>query len=341
MRVALPRAYVMAAVCAAALLGSQHASAQTPSPIEMQSLALSRANAAVVALKAVAVDDARSAATLGHMRQGSGIVIGDDLVLTIGYLILEAQVVLLELDRERSVPARVLGYDVATGFGLLQALAPLRIEAVPLGKAAALSHREPLTIVSGGEDGGVSVAALVSRRSFSGFWEYHLDAALFTIPARADHSGAGLFNARGELVGVGSLLVADALGPREAKLSGNMFVPIDLLEPILDDLRTRGSARSSERAWLGLNCVETEAGIRVARINKDSPAELAGLEPGDRIVRIDGTEVPALEVLWKTLWSGGAAERDVRLDIVRGGQTQTLTLHAVDRMKTLKRAGGI
>ncbi len=336
-----PVPLLMVGLCAAVLLGSPRASAQAPSAIEVQSLALSRANAAVVALKAVALDDARSAASLGHQRQGSGIVIGDGLVLTIGYLILEAQFVLLEIDSERSVPARVLGYDVATGFGLVQALAPLRIEAAPLGNAAALSRTEPLSVISGGEDGAVSVAELVSQRSFSGFWEYHLDAALFTIPARTDHSGAGLFNARGELVGVGSLLVADALGAREAKVRGNMFVPVDLLVPILDDLRTRGSARSSQRAWLGVNCVETEAGVRIVRVNIDSPAELAGLEPGDRIVRIDGTDVPALEVLWKTLWNGGAAERDVQLDIEREGQAQTLTLHAVDRMKTLKRDVGI
>lgn len=338
---AMLRSALLTALCCSALLAPARLWAQQPSAIEAQSRALSRANASVVALKSVAIDDARSAASLGHTRRGSGIVIGDGLVLTIGYLILEAQFVLLEIDRDRSVPARVLGYDVATGFGLVQALAPLRIEAVPLGDAAGLAQSEPLMVVSGGDDGSVSIAQMVSRRSFSGFWEYHLDAALFTIPARTDHSGAGLFNPRGELVGVGSLLVADARGAHEAKVAGNMFVPIDLLKPILDELRTRGSSRSSQRAWIGVNCVEVEGAVRIVRVNDDSPAELAGLAPGDRIVRIDGTEVPGLEVLWKTLWNGGAPERDVSLDIVRNGQAQTLTLHAVDRMKTLKRAEGI
>jgi serine protease Do len=327
-------AVLSAALCAAA--------AEPPSAIEAQSRALQRASASVIGLRAVSVEDARSAATLGKQRQGSGVVIGNgDLVLTIGYLILEAEQVQLITDDEREVPARLIGYDVATGFGLVQPLAPLRIEPVPFGSAAALVRGDALMFVSGGESGAVSAAQLVSRRNFSGYWEYHVDGALFTAPARPDHSGAGLFNGRGELVGIGSLLVRDALGPGGAPQNGNMFVPIDLLAPILPELRSRGSSSLSRRAWMGLNCVEAEGTVRVVRVNADSPADVAGLEPGDRIVRIDGTEVKALEVLWKTLWAGGAPEREVTLEIVRGGQPQTLKLQSVDRMKTLKSAQGI
>lgn len=313
-----------------------------PSGIEAQSRALQRASASVVGVQVRAVDDARSAATLGRARQGSGVVIGSgDLVLTIGYLILEAEQVQLLTDDDREVPARPVGYDVATGFGLVQPLAPLRIEPAPFGSAAALQSGEPLMVVSGGEDGAISAAQLVSRRAFSGYWEYHVDGALFTAPARPDHSGAGLFNSRGELVGIGSLLVKDAAGPGAPARSGNMFVPIDLLVPILQELRTRGSSGPSRRAWLGVNCVEAEGTVRVVRVTVDSPAEVGGVEPGDRIVRIDGTEVRALEQLWKALWAGGAPEREVTLDIVRRGQPQTLKLQSVDRMKTLRSARGI
>jgi serine protease Do len=160
-------------------------------------------------------------------------------------------------------------------------------------------------------------------------------------PRRRGPTTAVPFNGRGELVGIGSLLVKDALGPGAPQHNGNMFVPIDLLEPILPELRSRGSSHLSHRAWMGVNCVEAEGVVRVVRVNSDSPAEVAGLEPGDRIVRIDGTEVKALDVLWKTLWAGGAPEREVTLDIVRGGQPQTLKLQSVDRMKTLKHAQGI
>lgn len=316
--------------------------AAPPADIEAQSRALARASAAVVGVRSVAVDQARSAATLGQQRQGSGVVIdAGDVVLTIGYLILEAESVLLVTDDEREVPARALAYDVATGFGLLQPLAPLRVAPAPFGNSSMLEPGDALMIVSGGADGVISAAQLLSRRAFAGYWEYHVDGALFTAPARADHSGAGLFNGRGELVGIGSLVVRDALGPGAPGRGGNMFVPIDLLRPVLSELRTQGSSHLSRRAWMGVNCVEAEGSVRVVRVNADSPAEVAGLEPGDHIVRIDGTEVKALDVLWKTLWAGGAPEREITLDIVRGGRAQTLKLQSVDRMKTLKRAQGI
>jgi C-terminal processing protease CtpA/Prc len=120
-----------------------------------------------------------------------------------------------------------------------------------------------------------------------------------------------------------------------------MFVPVDLLGPILSELRTQGRSELSRRAWMGVNCIEADGDVRVVRVNSDSPAEVAGLEPGDRIVRIDGVEVRALEMLWKALWAGGAPEREVTLDIVRRGQAHTLKLQSVDRMKTLKSVQGI
>lgn len=314
-----------------------------PSAAQQASMAraLERAQAAVVGVNSVTVDGAGSAATLGRERQGSGVVIGaDGLVLTIGYVILEADRVELRLSGERSVPARVVGYDLATGFGLLQALAPLRTEPVPLGTSGAFSGDEPLVIASGGSDGGLSLARLVSRRSFSGYWEYHIDGALFTAPPRFDHSGAALFNTNGELVGIGSLIVGDAMADGMPPVRGNMFVPIDLLKPILGEMRERGASRSSTRAWLGLNCVEHEGQVRVLRLTAAGPAEDAGLRPGDQIVSIDGTPVARLEALYKTLWNGDA-DREVTLEIRRAGAVQAVKLQSVDRMKTLRRPEGV
>ena len=303
--------------------------------------ALARAQAAVVGLEATAIEDAGSVATLGRERQGSGVVISaDGLVLTIGYLILEADHVDLVFDDTHRVPARVVAYDLATGFGLVQALTPLVAEPVPLGDSAAFSADEPLMIASGGEDGALSLARLVSRRSFSGYWEYHIDGAIFTAPPRRDHSGAALFNANGELLGIGSLIVNDALGKGEAPMPGNMFVPVDLLKPIIAELRERGASRQSSRAWLGLNCVEYEGQIRVIRLTAASPAEDAGLRPGDRIVSIDGLAVNDLESFYKALWQR-EPERQVTLEIRRGAATQTLKVQAFDRMKTLRRPEGV
>ena len=313
------------------------------SGLEVQSRALQRASDAVVGLTAKAVEDARSSATLGAQRQGSGVVISaDGLILTIGYLILEAEDVEIATDDGRQLPARVVAYDLATGFGLVQALVPMKLEPVPLGDAAGLNEQSPMVVVSGGQTGAVSMARLVSRRPFSGNWEYHIDSAIFTAPARRDHSGAGLFNDRGELIGIGSLWVADALGmPGVPRLQGNMFVPVDLLKPVLQDMRARGVGPDSQRAWLGLQAGETPAGLRVLRVNEDSPADVAGLEAGDTIVTIDGLEVRTLEALWKRLWSGGPPERDVQLQVLRQGRPLAFTVHSVDRMKALKRPKGV
>lgn len=319
--------------------------AATPEPgtpdFKAKAEALARAHSAVVSVRSTAVDEAGSIDTLGRERRGSGVVIdADGLVLTIGYLILEADHVDLVIEGERTVPARVVAYDLASGFGLLQALAPVRVAPVALGRSEGLSGDEPLMIASGGAEGGLSLARMVSQRAFSGYWEYHIDGALFTVPPRSDHSGAGLFNLDGELLGIGSLVVMEAMGAGKGRLPGNMFVPIDLLKPILAEMRAQGASRQSTRAWLGLSCVESDGAIQVIRVTRDSPAERAGLQPGDRILRIDDAEVGALETLYKTLWRD-QPEREVTLVIRRGAETQTLKLQSVDRMKTLRKPQGI
>jgi S1-C subfamily serine protease len=311
-----------------------------PAELSENNLALRRASDAVVGVSTVAVQGAVSAASLGPVREGSGVVIGDDgLVLTIGYLILEADQVFLLTDEGRRIPARVLGYDTATGFGLVKALVPLGLQAAPMGDPSATTLDDTLLVISGGADAGISMAKQVSQRAFSGYWEYHLDHALFTAPARANHSGAALFNLRGELLGIGSLFVGDALGPGQPALQGNMFVPIDLLRPILQELVRDGRSVQSRRAWMGVNCIELEGEVRVLRLSPASPAEAAGIQVGDRIVRIDGVEVDTLRTLWLRLWAG-KAEREVALDIVRDGRAMRVPLQTVDRHSTLKQPEG-
>ncbi len=313
-----------------------------PSALETQSRALQRAHEAVVGIEVQIVEGARSAQTLGSERQGSGVLINDDgLVLTIGYLVLEAESVQIVTDDGRRLPARVVAYDVATGFGLVQALAPVGRAPVPLAAGRATPGEAPLTVASGGDQREVEAVTLVSRRAFSGYWEYHVEGALFTTPPARQHSGAALFNARGELLGVGSLVVPDARGTGQPRSPGNLFVPVELLLPVLAEMRAQGRSLASARPWLGLQCTEQAGQLRVLRVTDDSPADVAGLQVGDRITRLDGVKVAALAQLWQALWADTRPERAVELEIERGGRPMNITVQAVDRAKTLKRAQGI
>jgi S1-C subfamily serine protease len=332
-----------AAVCLLlvfACLGAARAAA-ADSPEQQAIEALTRAVDAVVGLQVTATEGARSAETLGRRRVGSGVVIGaDGLILTIGYLILEAESIQVETQDNRVLPARAVGYDQATGFGLLRPLLPLRVAPVALGSTAELPANAMLMAAIGGSDGGVALTQLLSRRAFSGYWEYHIESALFTSPPVGNHSGAPLFNQRGELLGIGSLYVGDALGDSR-KLPGNMFVPVDLLKPILGELQQTGSTRSSHRPWLGLSSTEQGGRVEIIRVSQDSPAAAAGLVPGDVVLAIDGEKVNTLEGFYKKLWARPDAEGDVVLTVLKGAEVRQVQVHTIDRMKTMRRPEGI
>ena len=311
--------------------------------------AMTKANAAVVGVKVTAVTGARSAQTLGLNRSGSGVVIGrDGLILTIGYLMLEAQQIEIITQEGKTLPAVAVGYDLATGFGLVKPLLPLRgVVPVALGSQQDLTPGEPLMAVtgaSGSDEGGVSLTQLVSQRAFSGTWEYHLDRALFTSPpissGRGNHSGAPLFNRKGELVGIGSLFVVDAVGENKRN-PGNMFVPIDLLKPILAEMQQLGSSKQSNRAWLGVTSSDQGGRVQVMRVSEGSPADEAGIKPGSVVQAIDGVEVTTLEAFYKKLWARDTPEQSVKLTIREGDQVRIIDITPQNRMLSLKKPAGI
>jgi serine protease Do len=211
---------------------------------------------------------------------------------------------------------------------------------VPLGSTSAMPPGTALLAASGGEEGQVALTQLVSRRPFSGYWEYHIEGALFTSPPLGNHSGAPLFNQRGELLGIGSLFVGDALGDNRG-LPGNMFVPVDLLKPILAEMRQTGSTRLSRRPWLGLTSSEQGGRVQIIRVSQDSPAQAAGLTAGDVVLAIDGDRVNTLEAFYKKLWAHPDPEGDVLLTVLQGAEIRQVTVKPVDRMKTMRRPAGI
>ena len=315
-------------------------------PAQTAIAAFAKANAAVVGIRVGVADQARSAETLGKQRTGSGVVIGPDgLILTIGYLMLEAQSIQIVTQDNKTLQAQAVAYDLATGFGLIKPIIPLRgIDPVVLGSLKDLQTGEALMVATGaqgnGEDGDVSMTQLVSKRPFSGYWEYHIDAAVFTSPPIGNHSGAPLFNQKGELIGIGSLFVSDAMGGNR-RLPGNMFVPVDLLKPILSEMQQTGSTKTSRRPWVGLTSTEQGGRIQIVRVNKESPAQIAGLEAGDLVLAVDGAKVATLEEFYKKLWDRARPDAEISLTVLKGADIKTIVLKPVDRMSTMHKPAGI
>jgi len=297
---------------------------------------------AVVGVQVKALPNARSNETLGDERTGSGVIIGKDgLVLTIGYLILEADTIEVTDSDGQKVPAAIVAYDHATGFGLVKALGSLSTKPIRIGTARPVGQLDRLMIVTGGEEQTISVATVVSRRQFAGYWEYLIDDAIFTSPPRLDHSGAALINKDGELVGIGSLFVLDALTPGE-RLPGNMFVPVDLLKPVLEEMvRTGGHGRGTRRPWLGVNSLEEDGRVKVMQVNEESPAAQAGIVAGDIILSINGEVVSSLENFYQALWTRGPAGVDVVLTVLHGPKAREVTVRSIDRLDFMRRRPGV
>jgi len=292
---------------------------------------------AVVKLSIKAVEDARTAQTLGAEREGTGIVIDSKrgLILTIGYLVLEAASILVMTRDGRIYPATVAGFDHGSGFGLIRALSGLSSAAVELGDSGSVRELHTVSVAAHGGAGGNSSAAVVARRRFTGWWEYMIDEAIFTAPPRYEHSGAGLLDESGKLVGIASLWVSDALEVGAA-FPGNMFVPIDILKPLLDDLVATGRRRGPARPWLGVYSEQHEGHLFVSRTLPGSPAERAGLKRGDVILGVAGQSIGGQSDFYRKLWSSGEAGCDVSLHVLHEKAVKQIVVRTADRMDYLR-----
>jgi serine protease Do len=282
----------------------------------------------VVKVQAQAVKDARSLNTLGSQREGTGVVVDSNgLVLTIGYLIVEAENVQLSTADGKVFPATVVGYDNRTGLGVVRSLTPLPVKPVDFGVSATAAERELVLIV--GFD-GVAPAYIVSKRPFVGYWEYLLDEAIYTAPATVNWQGAALLDRQGKLLGIGSLAVGDSMGA-QTHVPGNMFLPIDLLKPVVGELVAKGRVDAKPRPWLGVNTQDVQGHLIVTRVSPDSPAEAAGLARGDLIVGIGGQPVQGQADFYMRLWARGDAGVEVPLDVLKGTKIEQYTVKSMAR----------
>jgi S1-C subfamily serine protease len=323
---AVPRLFLLALACAAA-----PALSQAPTSAEAE-VTLS----AVVRVQSRILPDARTRAALGARREGSGVLVREGYVLTIGYLVIEAEAIEVTAGDGKSAPAVLAAYDHATGFGLLKLAAPLTGKPLPRGGSTALVERDAAMVIGFGGREALNLVTVVSRRPFSGSGEYLLDTAIFTYPPVHNWSGAALISARGELLGVGSLIVPDASGTG-TPAPGNLFVPIYLLKPILDDLIAHGRAPGPRRPWLGVYAEELRGRLFVTRVAREGPAERAGVTGGDLVIGVGGEEVASLAEFYRKVWARGAAGVEVPIRVLQGAQVKELRVRSIDRLEYFRR----
>jgi S1-C subfamily serine protease len=301
-----------------------------------QSPALSDLLSGVVHMKTFINPDGRTTQTLGREREGSAIVIDSNgLMLTIGYLMVEAHAAEVTTNDGREIDANIVGYDHQTGFGLIQAVGPLRVQPLVFGKSAEVKERDAVVVAGFGGPVNAEPAVVVSKREFAGNWEYLLDQAIFTAPPQDAWSGAALLNHEGKLVGVGSLIVGDATGKGE-HMPGNMFVPTDLLPPILADLIGHGRTSGPGRPWLGVTTDEMHGHLMVSAVTPEGPAERAGLKRGDMILGVNGEPVNHLPDFYRKIYAQGDAGTLVPLDVLKDNEKQRIEIKSIDRLDHLR-----
>jgi S1-C subfamily serine protease len=290
-----------------------------------------------VRLRTLIPADAFTADTLGTERAGNGILIRKDgLVLTIGYLVTEAETVWVTLASGSVVQGYVVAFDQETGFGLVQLLARVEVQALPLGNSSQATVGDDVVIAGGGGLSHAVAARIIAKQEFAGYWEYVLDEAIFVSPAHQNWGGTALINAAGELIGVGSLQIQRGGASEARQEDANMVVPIDLLKPILADLEKLGRPNRPPRPWLGLYASELDGGVAVLGVAARGPAQDARLQVGDVILDVAGGRVSSLADLFRRVWSLGSAGVEVPLTISREGRVRSLNVHSGDRRDFLK-----
>lgn len=288
----------------------------------------------LVTLRSIVPDDAYTAGPLGTTREGSGVVIRENgLVLTMGYLIMEADEVWITRPDGKVIAGHALAVDQESGFGLVQALGPLDLPALALGDSSKAKIGDAISMIDG--NGEETDGEIVARQEFAGYWEYLVDDALFTAPAHSSWGGAALLDAKGALLGIGSLRLQMASGSDVADI--NMTVPIDLLKPVLDDLIRRGGVQKPARPWLGAFTAEHNGDVVVMSVAQGGPADRAGLQTGDIISDLRDRQVDSLADFYRTLWASGPVGTEFPMRVVREGRETWLRVKSGDRASVLRK----
>ncbi len=298
-----------------------------PHPLEANDAEL----AAVVRIRSLFPANASSTATYGRERLGNGVVIdAEGTILTLSFLTREAERIEVIGPDSQPVTAALIGVDYGSGLSLLKPSQPLRVAPIEIGKSAAVGIGDFAIVAGAGNEGQVQMTRVVSRQEFAGTWEYYLDSAIFTAPAFADFSGAALLNSKGQLIGIGYLFTPITLAGFDL-LPCNLFIPIDTLGPVLNDLKSAGRPRKANKPWLGINAQEAHGRVFITRVTEGGPAEKAGLKVEDMILSVGGQQIRGLADFYRKVYGLGEAGVQIPMKVLKGDQIQDLKVHSADR----------
>ena len=301
---------------------------------------LTRFNESIVRLDAKVPEDATSAQSLGADRVGTGIILDERTVLTIGYLTLEADAVMVTTASGKRIPASVAGYDHKTGFGLVRTVLPVDGRPMVLGDSDRVQEKQRVLTLGHGEPEATEIFVL-SRKTFTAGWEYLLETAIFTFPPVNNWSGAALISVDdGRLIGVGSLIVNDAASAQQG-IPGNLWVPVNLVKPIMADLLAKGRRGEGADPWLGVTTESVRGNLMVVRVTRNGPADSAGVTAGDIIVGVAGEKVTDQAEFYRKVWKVGPAGATIPLKLLKDGDVRDLSVKSIDRADFLRKATGI
>jgi S1-C subfamily serine protease len=243
---------------------------------------------------------------------------------------MESESIEIGLSNGRRLPAKLVGYDHTSGFGIIKSVVPLKMPALQLGNSDNISSKQDLLILPSPNRGVGSIVRSVSRRPFTGWWEYFVESPIYTTPPNGLWAGAPILNENGEILGIGSLFVSESVPGISSP--GNMSVPINLLKPILEDLKSSGRRKSKIQPYLGISSDDSNDQVIVTRVSKGGPAFQAGIRPQDVIMTINGSQISNLKSFYEEIWKSGEAGVTIELSVLRSGSIMTFDVKTVDRL---------
>lgn len=294
-----------------------------------------RVQPAVVGIAVRVPLDRPSALTLGPVRWGSGVIFDPaGYVLTVSYIVMDAQIIQVVLRDGRTVPGKPVGFDLEHGLGVLKLEGEGPWPAAPLGDSSKVVVGTATTTIGVDDENNLVVTqgSVQEIRTFAGYWEYLLDRAFVVAPYNPSFGGSPLVNVQGEVIGITNLRIGE-------RPYVNLAIPIEYFTATKDELIRQGRVASRPaRPWLGLWILASPDGVVVAGASPRSPAIQAGFQRGDVIVRINGEKVESQEEFYRKLWQTQVGQ-EVSLVVLRESRFHVITVRAIDRYQLLPPMG--